>query len=48
LRGLRRPLEDLAHDTELAVARLDRVANPDDPLDYGHEKTPTVMEPRVL
>jgi hypothetical protein len=48
LGGLRRPVEDLAYDAELAVARFHRVANPDDPLDYGHKKTPTVMEPRVL
>src|ERR1700737_53820 len=48
LRGVGRPLEDLAHDAQLAIARFHRVANADDPLDYGHEKTPTVMEPRVL
>src|SRR2546426_902708 len=48
LRGLRRPIEDLAHHAERTVARFCGVANPDDPLDYGHGETPTVMEPRVL
>jgi hypothetical protein len=48
LRGLRRPVEDLAHDAELAIARLHGIAHADDPLDYGHNETPTVMEPRVL
>jgi hypothetical protein len=48
LRRLRRAVEDLAHNAELAIARLHRVANPDDPLDYGHDDIPTVMEPRVL
>jgi len=48
LGGVRRTLEDLFHDTELAIARLYGVAHADDPLDYGQGKTPTVMEPRVL
>src|SRR2546428_82660 len=48
LRGLWRPIEDLAHHAERTVARFCAVANPDDPLDYGHGETPTVMEPRVL
>jgi len=48
LGGLGRPVEDLPHRAELAVPRLDGIAEVDFPLDYRHGGSPKTMEPRVL
>jgi hypothetical protein len=48
LRGLRRPLEDLAYGPKATVARFHGIADLHDPLDYRHKVTPTTMEWRVF